>query len=222
MKNNIILYLNQDELFTFPIAHFLINELNHKYNFIIKLGKTSIRKKIKILLIIFFEGSILKLFKYYKNKISLKELLKQKNVYLMDIQKNKDFDFGISINYPIKIYLQKYNIYNFHLGNFKNQKGSFIFYYKKIYNWNTVDLTFHLIDDKLDNGPIIRTKTINVKNNTALDIISLSLVHKDFFLDSINNIKKEVKHIHSYENRNKVNYEPSFLHILSKFLKNYM
>ena len=59
------------------------------------------------------------------------------------------------------------------------------------------------------------------------NVISKEIV-KNLEINSFNdlieicNIKKEVKHIHSYENKNKVNYEPSFLHILSKFLKNYM
>ena len=62
MKKTIIFYLNNDEIFTFPIALFLIKKLSLKYNIKIKLANTSIRKKIKIILIFILDGSIKYLF----------------------------------------------------------------------------------------------------------------------------------------------------------------
>ena len=71
MKKTIIFYLNNDEIFTFPIALFLIKKLSPKYNIKIKLANTSIKKKIKIILIFILDGSIKYLFKYYSKKKQL-------------------------------------------------------------------------------------------------------------------------------------------------------
>ena len=68
MKKSIMLYLNNDEIFTFPIAYYLIRKLSSKYNFSIKLANTSFKKKIKIILIMLLDGSIKKLYNFYKKK----------------------------------------------------------------------------------------------------------------------------------------------------------
>ena len=52
MKKNIILYINNDEIFTFPIAFCLIERFSKNYNFSIKLSNTSLIKKIKLIFII--------------------------------------------------------------------------------------------------------------------------------------------------------------------------
>ena len=47
MKKSIILFLNNDEIFTFPIVYFLVKRLSKKYNFYIKLNSTTLKKKLK-------------------------------------------------------------------------------------------------------------------------------------------------------------------------------
>lgn len=216
MNKNIIFYANNDELFTFPIIYYLIKKLEKKYNIFIKLGNTSFKKKIKILLILFLEGTIKDLFKFYKKKITLKKILSCNNVELLNnLNVNKKIQFGISINYPKKIKIYKIKIYNFHFGNFNSQRGTFIFFYKKIFKWNKIDLTFHKIDKKLDSGPILQRKKINIKNMSSLDLISLPLLHKKFYYDSILKIKKNNRFLKT--KRGQLNKEPKFIEILSNY-----
>ncbi len=214
MKKNIIFYLNNDEIFTFPIALFLIKKLSYLYNIKIKLGNTSIRKKIKIILIFILDGSIKYLYKYYKKKTSIDELLSFKNVNLVNNNINNKFEFGISLNYPNHISNKQLNIYNFHLGDFKHQRGTFIFFYKYIFKWKSIDFTFHKINNKLDSGKIINKRSIFIKNINAINLIALTLKNKDFYLKSIFllNKKKNLKYTKSIIGP--LNKEPSFFKIL--------
>ena len=68
------------------------------------------------------------------------------------------------------MFLKKYDIFNFHLGNFINQRGSFIFFYKFFYKWKNLDLTFHKINNIYDSGSIINKKTINIGKKKPTDI----------------------------------------------------
>lgn len=219
MKKSIILYLNNDQIFTFPIAHYLIKHLSRKYNFSIKISNSSFTKKIKIILIILLDGSYKKLYFFYKNKITIDKLLSFKNVKKIHNEKNKIYSFGLSINYPKKIINKKTNIYNYHFGNFQNQRGTFIFFYKKFFEWNSINLTFHKINDQFDSGRIIYKRTINVQNLKSLDMIALPLFNKDFYLKSISKINKKIK----YKNKKRIgslNKEPSFSAIIfGKFYK---
>ena len=97
----------------------------------------------------------------FKNKITLNDLVKIKNVNIINNIKKKYY-FGISLNYPKKITLKNFDIFNFHLGNFSKQRGSFIFFYKHPYKWSNLDLTFHKISNKYDCGKIFNTKKINI------------------------------------------------------------
>ena len=108
MKKSIILYLNNDQIFTFPIAHYLIKNLSRKYDFSIKFSNSSFIKKIKIILIILLDGSYKKLYFFYKNKITIEKLLSFKNVKKNQNEKNKLYSFGLSLNYPKKSFNQKY------------------------------------------------------------------------------------------------------------------
>lgn len=213
MKKNIILYLNNDEIFTFPIVFYLIERFSKNYNFSIKLSNTSLIKKIKIILIIILDGSFKKLFYFYKKRIKIKKIVAFKNVKLIKNEKKKKYKFGLSINYPKKILNKSFPIYNFHFGNFKTQRGTFIFFYKKIFSWKTIDLTFHKINDELDSGKIINTRKINVEKLRSLEMIALPLKNKDFYINSIYKINKKIK---SKKNKDikSLNKEPGFLKIL--------
>ncbi len=211
MKKSIMLYLNNDEIFTFPIAYYLIRKLSSKYNFSIKLANTSFKKKIKIILIMFLDGSIKKLYNFYKKKKPIDKLLLFKNVKILKDNKNKKYDFGLSINYPKKIFNTKLDIYNFHFGNFSHQRGTFIFFYKYIHKWTHIDLSFHKITKKLDNGKILNKKTINVKKMDSISMISIPLKNMDFYLKSISKIGKKLKNMNI--KIGSINREPSFLKI---------
>ena len=93
MKKNIILYVNNDEIFTFPILYYVIKRFSKIYNFSIKLSNTSLIKKIKIILIIILDGSYKKLFYFYKKRINIKKLLVFKNVKLIKSEKKKKLYF---------------------------------------------------------------------------------------------------------------------------------
>jgi len=216
MKKSIIFYVNNDKIFTLPIIFYLINKLKYRYNIFIKLGNTSLRKKIKIILILILDGSIKDLYKFYKQKISIQKLLSFKYVKLIQDENVKDFKFGVSINYPKKIISNRYKIYNFHFGNFENQRGTFIFFYKYLFKWKNINLTFHRITKKFDRGPILNKKTINVKNKNAIDMISLPLQNKNFYYNSLKKINRKTKKIKS--NIGPLNNEPTFLKI---FLTNF-
>lgn len=218
MKKKVIFFINNDEIFTFPIVVKLIERLNKNYNIFLKLGETSLKKKIKILLILFFDGSIVYLLNYYKNKIKLETILSNKNVKLIkgDINE-KNFDFGVSINFPKKIFFHKLNIYNFHFGNFSQQRGTFIFFYKYVFNWKKINLTFHRIDSNYDAGQVLNTKSLGIKNMKAIDLIALPLKHINFYENSIKMLKRKPHVIKT--KIGKICREPSFLKIFLTFLK---
>ncbi len=211
MKKSIILYLNNDKIFTFPIAYYLIRKLSSKYNIFIKLANTSLKKKIKIILIILLDGSIKKLYNFYNKRISIEKLLLFKNVKILKDLENNKYEFGLSINYPKKILNTKLNVYNFHFGNFRDQRGTFIFFYKYIYKWTHIDLSFHKITKSLDSGKVLNKKTINVKKMDALSMISIPLKNMDFYFKSILKIGKKLKN--SKKKIGPINREPGFLKI---------
>ena len=92
----------------------------------------------------------------------------------------KDYDFGLNVYGINKISLQKYKIFNFHLGSLKNQRGSFIFFYKFLYNWKSIDLTFHEVNEKYDVGKIYNRRKIELGSKTnATDICFLYLSNLD-------------------------------------------
>ena len=95
------------------------------------------------------------MYNFYKKKLKIDNIISLKNVSLINSLNDYDYFFGISINYPKKIKYNKFKIYNFHYGNFKSQRGTFIFFYKKIFKWKKIDLTFHKINNKFDSGKII-------------------------------------------------------------------
>ena len=216
MRQKIIFFVNNDEIFTFPIVNYLVKKFQDKYEIHIKLKKTSYRKKIKILLILLLENSIKHLFEHYRNKIEIKKILLN-NVKIVEQYDEKKFIFGISINYPEKIKYENLNIYNFHFGNFSQQRGTFIFFYNFLFNWKSVDLTFHKINERFDAGEILNRRSINIKDMKAIDLIYLPFKNIDFYVDSFQKIKNNPTIIKS--ELGKICREPSFYKIISTFIK---
>ena len=95
------------------------------------------------------------------------------------------------------------------MGSLFNQRGSFIFFYKFIYDWQSVDLTFHEVNNKFDVGKIYNTRTINLEKETnATDICFLYLNNLDFLKESI--LKLKDNHINEYKKYERINLVPSF------------
>ena len=137
-----------------------------------------------------------------------------KNVDLITKDFNNKFKFGISLNYPNRILNKKLDIYNFHLGDFTRQRGTFIFFYKYIFKWKSIDFTFHKINNKLDSGKIINKRKIILKKINSINLIALTLKNKDFYLKSIFLLNKKKRNRYKKELIGPLNKEPTFFKIL--------
>ncbi len=218
---NIIIYTTNDEIVSLKLVDKILSEIEFKkFQFDIIVSNSSFFRKIKVLIVLIFFGSINDLLKRFKNKISLKELLsKHKNCRII---KNvaKKYDFGLNVYGINKLDIQKFKIYNFHLGSLINQRGSFIFLYKFLYNWNTIDLTFHEVTKKYDVGKIFNKRTINLNiNDSATKICFLYLDNLDFLKESINKI--EDNNYIEHKEYNKINLVPSFFNLIKLIIRHF-
>ena len=158
-KKKIIIFSTAESLISIPLVHHVISHKKYKdYKFDIFLTKRNFIRSIKVLLVIIFYGSFFDLIRSFSNKKKMKDLKKFKNVEILKKVIKSDYDFGLNIYGTTKLKLQKYKIYNFHLGSLSNQRGSFIFYYKYLHNWDTISLTFHQMEDQFDTGKILKEK----------------------------------------------------------------
>ena len=212
----IIIYTANDPLFTLPLIKKICIDLEKQFSIDIFIGKSSFKRKLKVLLVFILFGSVFELFKLFKKKVSLKELLYINNVNIINHTKKKYY-FGLSMNYPKKIILKKYDIFNFHLGNFINQRGSFIFFYKFFYKWKNLDLTFHKINNIYDSGSIINKKTINIGKKKPTDICLSYHSNYKFLKKCITQIKKKKKIKFM---PGKLNTEPNFYFIIKIYIFN--
>ena len=163
----IIIYFSFFLFISFHILKKIIHmKLLKKYKIDIVLTKPKFIRKLKVFIIIIFSGSFFKFIELYKKKLKIEKLI-LKNVNIISSPK-KNYSLGISINYLEKIKKQNFKIYNFHLGNLNSQRGSFIFFYKFLYNWKTLSLSCHLISEKFDTGILICQKVINLKKKFCL------------------------------------------------------
>ena len=217
---NIIIHTTNDEVVSLKLVDKILSNKEFKNcNFDIIISNTNFIRKLKVLIVFFLFGSITRLLKESKNKISLNSILSNyKNCKLVNkIEGN--YDFGLNVYGINKIKLQNYKIYNFHLGSLYNQRGSFIFFYKFIYNWQSIDLTFHEVNEKYDVGKIYNKRTISLdKKTTATDICFLYLDNLDFLKESIDKLKE--KSFDEYKDYEKINLVPSFIKLF-KLIINY-
>tara|TARA_B100001245_G_C22771203_1_gene372768 strand:- start:134 stop:811 length:678 start_codon:yes stop_codon:yes gene_type:complete len=216
---NIIIYTTNDKIISLNLVNHIIASQHFKSCKIdIMLNKPSFVRKLKMALVILFFGSFVDVLKSYKKTISIKEILKKNPNCNLVSEIKKKYDFGLSVNSTKKIKLENFKIYNFHLGSLLNQRGSFIFFYKFINNWNEISLTFHEITEKFDVGKIINERKINFKNNyKATDIIYIYLKNLDFLNESLDLIDKRDGIMH--ENYEKLNLVPSFNKLIKEILK---
>ena len=207
---NIIIHTTDDEVVSLKLVDKILSDKEFKNcNFDIIIYDSNFIRKLKVLIVFFLFGSIKRFFKESKKKVSINSiLLKYKNCKLVD-KIQGDYDFGLNVYGISKIKLQNYKIYNFHLGSLYSQRGSFIFFYKFIYNWQSIDLTFHEVNEKYDVGKIYNKRTINLnEKKTATDICFLYLDNLDFLKESI--LKLKDNNINEYKEYKKINLVPSF------------
>ena len=140
---NIIIYTTNDKIVSLHLVNKIVSLKKFKNcNIDILISKPNFIRKIKILIVIFFFGSLKDLIKNIKNSISINQILSQNKNCKIIKSVNKEYDIGLSVYNIVKIKLQKFKIYNFHLGSLKYQRGSFIFFYKFIKNWKKLPCLF--------------------------------------------------------------------------------
>ena len=216
---NIIIYTTNDKIISLNLVNHIIASQHFKSCKIdIMLNKPSFVRKLKMALVILFFGSFVDVLKSYKKTISIKEILKKNPNCNLVSEIKKKYDFGLSVNSTKKIKLENFKIYNFHLGSLLNQRGSFIFFYKFINNWNEISLTFHEITEKFDVGKIVNERKIKFSDNCkATDIIYIYLKNLDFLNESLDLIDKRDGIMH--ENYEKLNLVPSFNKLIKEILE---
>jgi len=218
MKKKIIIYSTNDKYFSIPILNDILNKLPKEIDVDIYLDKPSFSRKLKVLLV-FFLFSPLKDFKFIFSGIDKKYLTKNKNIKIIKKIK-KNYFCGFIINHTKKVKITNYNIYNFHVGNLSNQRGSFYYFYKFKYKWSYIDLTFHKIDQHWDKGSFINSKKINIKKMSAIEICSLYKSNTRFILT---NMLKVLNMMVRYKKikPGRLNTEPSYYQIIFVYLKNF-
>ena len=194
-QKKIIIFSTIDSIISIPLVHHVVSQKKYKkFKFDIIFMKSNFIRKIKVLIVIMLFGSILQLVKKIFSGKTIKDLIKFKNVEILKKFDNKHYDYGLSIYYTKKLKLQKYKIYNFHLGSLYNQRGSFIFFHKFIHKWSSIDLTFHEIQKKFDMGYIINKKKIkNLKKINAFETMILYLNNLNFLDKSIDKIENKIR-----------------------------
>ena len=219
-KKKIIIFSTADSLISIPLVHHVISHKKYNnYEFDVFLTRKSLIRSIKVLLVIIFFGSFFDLIKSFKTRKKIEDLNKFKNVRILKKIVKNDYDYGLNIYGIIKLKLQKYKIYNFHLGSLSNQRGSFIFYYKYLHNWDNISLTFHQMENRFDTGKILNERKIkNIKNKNAFYIIKLYLNNLDFLISSINKIDKRIKY-KKYKKFKKLFLVPGFPELIKSILK---
>ena len=207
----IIIYTTNDQVLSLKLVNNIVssNYLKDYYIDII-LTNPNFFRKLKILIVMIFFGSLRNFFAHTRDKISIEKIIKEKkNCRIIRDLDSKDYNFGLSVYCSSKIQVEKFKIYNFHLGNLNYQRGSFIFFYKFIKNWNKVNLTFHEISNKFDVGKIINEREIKLRENCfASDIFFIYLKNLDFLIESIKKIDRTFTK--EYKKFDKLNLVPSF------------
>jgi len=192
-SKKIIIYSTIDNIISIPLVYHIVSQKKYnKFKFDIFFTKSNFIRKIKVFIVIILFGSIIELIKKILSRKTKKDLMKFKNVKIIEKLSNKKYNYGLSVYYTKKLKIQRYRIYNFHLGNLYNQRGSFIFFYKFIHKWKSIDLTCHEIQKEFDVGYIINRKRIkNLNNMNAFKTMVLYLDNLNFLDKSIDKIEKK-------------------------------
>jgi hypothetical protein len=206
------IFANDDIFFTRPLVFTILNSFPKNTSFYVQYETLSLNRKLKSLVVLFLFTPLFKFAKFF---------FKKKNYFNKNYDYDyKDYDLGIIINYPKLLKLQKFPLYNFHLGNIENQRGSFIYLYKFLYEWKKINLSFYrLTEERFDVGVLINSKSFNCSNKSALDILLLYETNPYFIKSSINLIFK--KKFYNFKNKKKrhkkLNVAPSWYLIFKIF-----
>ena len=217
----IIIYTTNDEYLSLKLVDKIIsNDIYKNFKIDILITKANFIRKIKIMFVFLFFGSLKDLFLNLRSKVSIKDIVKKnKNCKIVD-GVNQKYEYGLSVYCTSKIKLQDFKIYNFHLGNLQSQRGSFIFFYKFIKDWNSVTLTFHEITEKFDVGKIVNEKKISLEENCkATDIFFIYIKNFDFLIESLNLIESRRKK--EYLEYEKINVVPTFINLIKLTFLNF-
>ena len=217
----IIIYTTNDDIVSLHLVNKIVSDKSFKeFEFHILLSNPGLLRKIKILIVILLFGSIKELLKRFFNRISINKIITEnQNCKIVNsVNERIKYDYGLSVYCSSKIKLQNFKIYNFHLGSLKNQRGSFIFFYKYFKHWEKISLSFHEITERFDVGKVLNEKQINLSlNYKPTEIIFAYLENKEFLIESIKKINK-VEGIF-YKKFEKLNYVPSFSNLFKDVFK---
>ena len=215
----IIIYTTNDKIISLKLVNEIVTNSKYRdYEIDILLTKAKLLRKIKILIVILFFGSNKDFFYQITQRTSISQILKNNKKCKIVNEVKENYDYGLSVYYSNKIKIQNFKIYNFHLGSLRNQRGSFIFFYKYIKNWNSLFLTFHEITEKFDVGEVINERKILLKDNClSSDIFFIYLKNLDFLNESISKINSNKRK--NYEHFEKLNVVPSFFQLFKEIFK---
>jgi hypothetical protein len=210
------IFANKDSFFTRPLIFRIVNSFPKNTSFYIQYESLSLNRKLKSIAVLFLFSPFFQFIKIF---------FKKKYKYINKINKDYDDDFGnydlgIIINYPKLLKLPKFPLYNFHLGNLENQRGSFIYFYQFLYRWKKINLSFYkLTHERFDVGILINTMSFNCYKKSALDTLLLYENNVNFIKKSIYKIrKKNFFKLNKNYTYGKLNVSPSWYLIFRTFL----
>lgn len=82
------------------------------------------------------------------------------------------YSFGIIISPNI---IQKINVYNFHPGSLEKNRGRNPIEWAILLGWNNDEMSLHKIDEKIDTGLLISSKTIDIDSNDTVSAIQTKM-----------------------------------------------
>lgn len=207
MNKKVIILTSKDKIINFTLINNLKKNSNIKILSVISLKENNtIKKKIKLIFLLNIYNILeisFKLFisiflnKYsFKNFIFLKDVNSIKTINLINSLKS---DLLICLNCPQiltsnTIKSIKVPLYNFHPGDIPSYRGVFIPFFLLKNKVSRACLTFHKIEEKIDNGKIINKKYFIIKKNDNIysiyKKIFVSPEAVSFIIDCIKNSNK--------------------------------
>ena len=211
MKNKFILIIPEDYYFSIPIVLKIMNNnlfRNKIGGIIIKKNFFSIKKIffsffmfniffiLKKFLLSFVIKKKFKDFKNNYNNFIVVESLKSDECYNFIEMYEKPSLIVLSLDEILsKNFINKFNFkINFHCSDLPINRGLFPLFYSYLNSDNVMYFSFHLIDEKIDNGPIILKKSLK-KNHFPLSYFyekAFDIFYDNFsYLTSLNYIQED-------------------------------
>ena len=128
-NNKIVIYSTNDNIFTLKVLKWIIEYYNKEHQIDLILENPKKKYFFKYLLCFLLFSNLKQMIKIFFSRINLNQITKLENVKVVT-NLSGNYKHGISFTYPKKLVLKKYKIYNFHLGDFRKQRGIFIFFFQ--------------------------------------------------------------------------------------------